>query len=172
MMKTFTQQLEDALATLQQPGTTELDLSDGRAKLMTVPEIELLIYLSAHCRKLNKLDLSQNELRGVRFPDTRKEGERKKEVERKKILICSAGQFHAGELPLAIGQLKANGCEVELGGNKGFTLSSDISSVMHATKLDFRGCRGCYFSGVHARYAPSPAKNERKKEVRKSREKC
>ena len=46
----------------------------------------------------------------------------------------------AGELPLAIGRLKANGCEVELSGNKGFTLSNDISMVADATKLDFRNC--------------------------------
>merc|ERR1712185_140276 len=47
---------------------------------------------------------------------------------------------HTGELPLTIGQLKANGCEVTLRGNKGFTLSSDISAVMDARKLDFSGC--------------------------------
>ena len=46
----------------------------------------------------------------------------------------------AGELPLAIGQLKANGCEVDLSNNKGFTLSHDISSVADATKLDFSDC--------------------------------
>ena len=45
-----------------------------------------------------------------------------------------------GELPLAIGVLKANGCEVNLADNKGFTLSSDISAVKDATKLDFSGC--------------------------------
>ena len=45
----------------------------------------------------------------------------------------------AGELPLAIGQLKANGCKVDLYGNKGFTLSSDISAVKDATNLDFSG---------------------------------
>ena len=47
---------------------------------------------------------------------------------------------HAGELPLAIGQLKANGCNIDLYGNKGFTLSSDISAVKDATKLNFSGC--------------------------------
>ena len=51
----------------------------------------------------------------------------------------------AGELPLAIGQLKANGCNISLHGNKGFTLSSDISAVKDATKLDFRKC---YLSGA------------------------
>ena len=45
-----------------------------------------------------------------------------------------------GELPLVIGQLKANGCEVRLGGNQGFTLSSDISAVTSAIKLDFSNC--------------------------------
>ena len=52
----------------------------------------------------------------------------------------------AGELPLAIGQLKANGCKVYLNGNNGFTLSSDISAVKDATKLDFSS--GCYLSGA------------------------
>ena len=47
---------------------------------------------------------------------------------------------HTGELPLTIGQLKANGCKVDLSGNKGFTLSSDISAVMDAAKLDFSDC--------------------------------
>ena len=51
----------------------------------------------------------------------------------------------AGELPLAIGQLKANGCDIDLFLNKGFTLSSDISAVEDATKLDFSGC---YLSGA------------------------
>ena len=51
----------------------------------------------------------------------------------------------AGELPLAIGQLKANGCKVDLSGNKGFTLASDISAVSGVTKLDFRDC---YLSGA------------------------
>ena len=51
----------------------------------------------------------------------------------------------AGELPLAIGQLKANGCSVNLYGNQGFTLSSDISAVADATMLDFREC---YLSGA------------------------
>ena len=44
-----------------------------------------------------------------------------------------------------IGQLKANGCTLDLGNNKGFTLSSDISAVKDATKLDFSGC---YLSGA------------------------
>ena len=52
---------------------------------------------------------------------------------------------HTGELPLTIGQLKASGCEVQLYGNKGFTLSSDISAVMDAAKLDFSDC---YLSGA------------------------
>ena len=52
-----------------------------------------------------------------------------------------------GELPLAIGRLKANGCQVYLGGNKGFTLSSDISAVEDATKLDFSEM-GCFLSGA------------------------
>ena len=36
--------------------------------------------------------------------------------------------------------LKANGCDVNLYGNKGFTLSSDISAVATATKLDLTKC--------------------------------
>ena len=52
-------------------------------------------------------------------------------------LACSS---RAGELPLAIGQLKANGCKIDLSGNKGFTLSHDIRSVANATKLDFTNC--------------------------------
>ena len=35
--------------------------------------------------------------------------------------------------------LKANGCNVNLGYNKRFTLASDISAVANATKLDFSG---------------------------------
>ena len=35
--------------------------------------------------------------------------------------------------------LRPNGCQVELGGNKRFTLASDISAVANATKLDFSG---------------------------------
>ena len=35
--------------------------------------------------------------------------------------------------------LKANGCKVNLTGNKRFTLASDISAVANATKLDFSG---------------------------------
>ena len=46
----------------------------------------------------------------------------------------------AGELPLAIGQLKANGCNINLYDNLGFTLSSDISAVKDANKLDFSDC--------------------------------
>ena len=61
------------------------------------------------------------------------------------FLGCVA--MRTGELPLAIGQLKANSCKVELDGNKGFTLSSDISAVKDATKLDFSGC---YLSAVTA----------------------
>ena len=45
--------------------------------------------------------------------------------------------MRAGELPLTIGMLKANGCYVNLGGNNRFTLASDISAVANATKLDF-----------------------------------
>ena len=45
-----------------------------------------------------------------------------------------------GELPLAIGVLKANGCDVNLHGNEGFTLSNDISAVATATKLDLSNC--------------------------------
>ena len=33
--------------------------------------------------------------------------------------------------------LKANGCNVNLNNNKRFTLASDISAVVNATKLDF-----------------------------------
>ena len=33
--------------------------------------------------------------------------------------------------------LKANGCKVNLDYNKPFTLASDISAVVNATKLDF-----------------------------------
>ena len=55
---------------------------------------------------------------------------------------------HAGELPLTIGMLKANGCDVDLRGNKGFTLSSDISAVSTATKLDFSNC---YLQGERAK---------------------
>ena len=47
--------------------------------------------------------------------------------------------IRTGELPLSIGRLKANGCSVNLYNNNGFTLSSDISTVEGATKLDFRG---------------------------------
>ena len=46
--------------------------------------------------------------------------------------------MRAGELPLTIGMLKANGCKVNLDGNKGFIVASDISAVVNATKLDFR----------------------------------
>jgi hypothetical protein len=45
-----------------------------------------------------------------------------------------------GELPLSIGRLKANGCDVSLNGNKGFTLSTDISDVLNAKKLDYSNC--------------------------------
>ena len=45
-----------------------------------------------------------------------------------------------GELPLAIGRLKADGCEIKLSGNQDFTLSNDISAVMDATKLEFGSC--------------------------------
>ena len=45
--------------------------------------------------------------------------------------------MNSGELPLAIGMLKANGCRVSL--DRGFTLASDISAVANATKLDFSG---------------------------------
>ena len=62
-------------------------------------------------------------------------------------VITVACSSRAGELPLAIGQLKANGCTVNLPGNKGFTLSHDISSVANATKLDFRNC---YLGGACA----------------------
>ena len=55
-------------------------------------------------------------------------------------VITFACSSRAGELPLAIGQLKANGCKVDLSLNKGFTLSHDIRSVANATKLDFSNC--------------------------------
>ena len=45
--------------------------------------------------------------------------------------------MRAGELTLAIGMLKANGCKVDLKANRRFTLASDISAVANATKLDF-----------------------------------
>ena len=47
--------------------------------------------------------------------------------------------IRTGELPLSIGRLVANGCRVNLDDNNGFTLSSDISTVEGATKLDFSG---------------------------------
>ena len=52
--------------------------------------------------------------------------------------------IRTGELPLAIGQLKANGCRVDLSGNNALKLSSDISTVEGATNLDFShfGLRG------------------------------
>ena len=53
--------------------------------------------------------------------------------------------IHTGELPLSIGRLKANVYRVNLGGNNEFTLSSNISTVMDATKLDFVDC---YLSGA------------------------
>ena len=61
-----------------------------------------------------------------------------------------AHAFLSGELPLAIGVLKANGCNVDLYGNQGFTLSSDISAVATATKLDLSHChlRGAWMMGV------------------------
>ena len=62
-------------------------------------------------------------------------------------VITFACSSRAGELPLTIGQLKANGCKVELYGNKGFTLSHDIRSVANATKLDFSEC---YLGGALA----------------------
>ena len=61
--------------------------------------------------------------------------------------------FHTGGLPLTIGQLKANGCSVDLSSNNGFTLSSDISAVMDATKLDYSGC---YLSGAARPIIPPP----------------
>ena len=36
--------------------------------------------------------------------------------------------------------MKANGCDVDLGENKGFTLSADITDVLNDTKLDFSDC--------------------------------
>ena len=45
--------------------------------------------------------------------------------------------IRTGELPLWIVRLKTNGCRIDLDGNNGFTLSSDISTVEGATKLDF-----------------------------------
>ena len=79
---------------------------------------------------VTKIDLSGHRLRGVARP----------------IIPLPNGcsslflSLHTGELPLTIGQLKANGCQFYLHGNKGFTLSSDISAVMDATKLVFSGC--------------------------------
>ena len=46
-------------------------------------------------------------------------------------------RLRAGELSLAIGMLRANGCRVDLSSNEGFTLSNDISTVADATTLDF-----------------------------------
>ena len=59
--------------------------------------------------------------------------------------------FCAGELPLWIGRLKANGGKVALGGNQGFTLSADITDVMGDTKLDFSQC---YLRGVRELLVP------------------
>ena len=73
-------------------------------------------------------------------------------------LACSS---RAGELPLAIGQLKANGCKINLYGNKGFTLSHDISSVANATKLDFSDCYlGGALAGLPTYTAHSEARSE------------
>ena len=47
--------------------------------------------------------------------------------------------LHA-ELPLAIGKFKANNCRVDLSGNQGFVLSSDVSAVLNVTALDFSSC--------------------------------
>ena len=74
--------------------------------------------------------------------------------------------LRTGVLPLTIGQLKANGCDVKLDGNKGFTLSSDISAVMAATKLDFSAC---YLSGA-PRAVCSSAPPQTRIEMRIARE--
>ena len=83
------------------------------------------------------IDLSGHNLRGASLGLTRHT------ARGRKFLVSRA----AGELPLAIGRLKANGCKVNLFGNNGFTLSADISAVADATKLDFSSC---YLGGVRS----------------------
>jgi hypothetical protein len=46
-----------------------------------------------------------------------------------------------GDLPLVLGRFKANGCEVDLSGNDGFVLSTDITDVAYDTVLDFTNCQ-------------------------------
>ena len=47
----------------------------------------------------------------------------------------------AGELPLELIRMKAKGCQVELGNNKGFTLPSNIGELGDdITQLDLSGC--------------------------------
>ena len=47
----------------------------------------------------------------------------------------------AGELPLALIRMKAKGCNVSLGGNKGFTLPCNIGELGDdITKLDLSTC--------------------------------
>ena len=56
------------------------------------------------------------------------------------MCVC---QSRAGELPLSIGRLKANGgedFEIFLQENVGFTLSADTTDVLNDTKLDFGDC--------------------------------
>ena len=81
------------------------------------------------------IDLSGNEP-GFTLPTNI--GELSDDVRNLDLSWCS---LH-GELPLAIGKLKAGGCNVDLSGNKpeGFVLSSDVSSVLDATELDFSSC--------------------------------
>ena len=48
---------------------------------------------------------------------------------------------YTGELPLEIIRMKANGFDVALGGNKGFTLPSNIGELGDdITKLDLSNC--------------------------------
>ena len=49
--------------------------------------------------------------------------------------------LRTGELPLELIRMKAKGCRVQLSGNNGFTLPSNIGELGDdITKLDLSGC--------------------------------
>ena len=50
-------------------------------------------------------------------------------------------ESRAGELPLELIRMKAKGCRVDLSGNKGFTLPSNIGELGDdITELNLSGC--------------------------------
>jgi hypothetical protein len=54
--------------------------------------------------------------------------------------VFSKSKFPTGELPLSVIKMKTQGVKVQLDGNTGFTLPSNIGDLGDTTKLNLYNC--------------------------------